>query len=123
MTKSARDAIREATVGSQPNFKSETVEYNGVEVEIRQPSYKDRKNLVNKCRDKDGNLDTLDFTVWAVIYNTFVPGTNDRVFEKGDYEKLVEFPAGGFLDQFGEKAAELLNTEGKPTESSNSQES
>lgn len=123
MTKSIRDQIRAATVGAKPEFKSEVVEYAGIEVEIRQPSQKDRKELMKKCQDKDGRLDPLEFTVWAVIRNTFVPGTNERVFESGDYDKMIEMPAGGFIDQFGEKAMDLFNSEGKATQSSDEMES
>ena len=118
MTQSIRDQIRSATVGSKPEFKKVETTHEGFDVENRQPSYKDRKELMKKCQDKEGNLDTLDFLVWSVIQNTFVAGTDERVFESGDYEKLIAFPAGGFIDVIGQEALNLLNVEGKPTESS-----
>lgn len=111
---STRDAIRKATIGAKKNFKSEVVEFSGVEVEIRQPSHKRRRELLKKARDKNGDVDPLDFLVWATIENVFVPGTDETVFEEGDYDQLIEQPTGGFLDVLGEKAIEIFNpTEGE----------
>lgn len=106
---STRDAIRKATIGQKKNFKSEVVEFNGVEVEIRQPSHKRRRELLKKARDKDGNVDPLDFLVWATIENVFVPDSDETVFEPADYDQLIEQPTGGFLDKLGEKAIEIFN--------------
>lgn len=111
--KSIRDQIRAATIGAKSEFKTELVDWNGVEVEIRQPTHKSRKELFNKCKDKDGNLDATEFLVWSVIRNTYIPKTNETVFEAADYDALVEKPAGGFLDKFGEVAVRLFNPEGK----------
>ena len=108
---SLRDQIRTATLGSGAKFKSEVVEYNGIEVEIRQPSVKVRTELFNKCMDENGRVKMTEFLVWAMIYNTFVPNTEELVFEEEDYDSLMARPAGGFLDKFGNKASELLNVE------------
>ena len=110
---SDRDAIRKATLGAKKNFKTEVVAFNGVEVEIRQPSHKARKNLIKKVRDDQGNVDPFDFVVWATIENVYVPGTDEKVFDPEDYDMLMEQPTGSFLDEFGEKAVEIFNPEGK----------
>lgn len=107
--KSLRDQIRAATVGSKTHFASKNVTWEGFEVEIRQPSYKSRKDLYKKCRDGEGNVDPTEFLVWSVIENTFVPGTDEKVFEKADYEGLISKPAGGFIDEFGAVAIEMFN--------------
>lgn len=109
MSTDARNKIRAATIGAKKNFRSEVVEYNGVEVEIRQPTVRARKTLYNECRDKDGNVDPMEFLVWCVVHCTYVPGTDDLVFEVGDHEAMLDQPAGSFVDQFGEKASELFN--------------
>ena len=108
---SVRDAIRKATLGTTAKFKSEKVKFNGVEVEIRQPSVKGRKELFHRCMDEAGRVDTMEFLTWGVIYNTYVPGTDELVFEDSDYDALVSRPSGGFLDKFGEVAARLMNEE------------
>jgi len=119
-TKSLRDKIRSATVGAASQFKREEVKFGGIEVEIRQPSVKVRRELYSKCSDDSGKIDILDFMTWGVIYNTYVPGTNEHVFDSSDYDAMVEKPAGGFLDQFGEVVSRLMNVEdveGKNSES------
>lgn len=108
---SVRDQIRAATLGEKSEFRSEVVKYNGVEVEVRQPSVKARKELFKRCMDEAGRVDTMEFLTWSVIYNTYVPNSNELVFEDTDYDAMVEKPAGGFMDQFGEVAARVMNVE------------
>lgn len=108
---SQRDAIRAATLGQNVPFKKEVVNYNGVDVEIRQPSHKSRRELFKKCTDESGKVDMLAFLAYAVILNTYVPGTEETVFEESDFEVMVAKPAGGFLDKYGSVAASLLNVE------------
>lgn len=111
MAQSARDKIRGALMGATPVFRSEVVNYNGVDVELRQPSVAVRRDLYRKCQDENGKVDFLDFLTWSVIYNAYVPETNERVFIPEDYEVLVAKPTGGFLDEFGEVASRLMNLE------------
>jgi len=108
---SIRDSIRSATVGSKAEFKKEIVEFNGRKVEIRQPSVKVRRELFKRCMDDQGRVDSMDFLVWAVIYNTYVPGTDERVYDEEDYDAFISKPAGGFMDKFGEVASKLMNVE------------
>lgn len=113
---STRDEIRSATVGSKKNFRKETLLYNGMEIEFRQPSIRLRKEIHNKSQvegeDKDiSKIDIWAYMVWSVIFCSFVPGTNDKIFEEGDYENLMEQPAGGFVDEFSTKISELLNVD------------
>lgn len=113
---SARDKIRNATMGKTPEFKNVIKKYNGVDVEFRQPTIRSRNTLntiCSKVNKEDGTVtvDVFEFLVWAVIQNTFVPGTNEKVYEASDYDSLVENPAGGFMDEFGAIAAELVNVD------------
>lgn len=77
--------------------KSEIVEYEGMELEVKQMRLRDRKLLFTKCRDKNGNIDGVDLLVWSVIRGTFYPGTNKRVFEDADYDTLLN-QTGGVVD-------------------------
>ena len=111
--KSLRDQIRAATVGESSHFRKKVVEWNGFKVEMREPSNKSKKELYKRCRDSEGNVDPIEFLVWSVIENTYVPDTDEKVFEKADYDSLMSKPAGGFIDKFGHAGMELFNPEGK----------
>lgn len=109
--KSLRDQIRAATLGQTAEFKKEIVKYNGVDVEIRQPSNKSRKAIMAKSMTEDGKVDFADFMAYAVIENTYVPDTDELVFEATDYDVMLSKPTGGFMDRFGTTTSELMNVE------------
>jgi len=111
MSTSTRKSVRDALLGKAPEFKKEIVEYEGIEVEIRQPSMKVRKQVMKRATDKEGNTDIFDFLIWSVIENTYFVGSDEKIFEDTDYDSLVERPSGGFMDKFGEVAASLMNVE------------
>ena len=118
---SVRDELRKATLGTKVEFRKKVVNYNGMDFEIRQPSVKARSELFKRCTDDKGKVDLMNFLTWSVIFNTYVPDdakdadgnpspdAGKLVYEEGDYATLVEKPAGGFMDQFGEIASELMN--------------
>jgi len=56
-------------------------------------------------------MDALDMILWGAIYCTYVPGTDDKVFEESDYAVLSEQPSGGIVDKLGKVALDLLNVE------------
>ena len=110
----SRDKLRAATIGKKPEFFSRKVQHDGHTFEIRQPSIRARKELRTRCTsiDEEGvKFDMFEFLVWAVIKNTYVPGTNELVFEDADYDTMLENPTGGFMDSFSEVAAEIVNVE------------
>lgn len=116
-----RDAIRTALFSGAPQFRSEVVKINGVEVEVRQPSIRVRRELFNKCTDAQGNIDANEFLVWSIIKNTYKPGTRaTRVFEEGDYEQLMNQPTGGWVDQLIDAMSRLSNPEASGKESPDS---
>ena len=57
------------------------------------------------------HLICLSFLVWSVIHNTYVPNTDELVFDELDYDSLVDNPTGGFVDEFSEVAARLVNVD------------
>ena len=107
---SKRNDLRAIALGSK-EFKKEIVEYGGVEFEVRQPSQGGRREVFKKAKDAEGVVDGFEFMLWSVIFNTFSPDTNERVFEDADYKTISNQPAGGLIDKLGEVAGKLMGTE------------
>jgi len=112
--KSMRDILRAKTVGAKKQFKSEIIEWNGEKFEIREPSVRQRAKILQAsgAQSLDPNdIDLAKFQTLAVIYCTYIPGTNERVFEEGDLEALMEMPSGTFVDDFAQIAFKYLNVQ------------
>lgn len=117
--KSLKKRLRSSTVGKKKDLQSEIVTYEGDEFEIRQPTVALRAKIMQKSRissegEKDvesiiAKVDYSSMQVWSVVYCTFVPDTDIRVFEEQDVPALKDQPTGGFVDVFSEKAVKLMN--------------
>ena len=139
-----RDLLRSATLGRQTQFARKIVDYfppiysevkdedevigleligyedDPIKVEVRQPTIRQRNDLVNKCRDKDtGKVNELEFIIQAAIHFVYDPESGENLYEATDYDALLETRAGDFVDQFGGAAVELLNI-GEPVKNSKS---
>lgn len=118
--KELRDAIRAATVGAKCDFKTEIVKWEGVSVEVRQMSIATRFELYDASQrtDADGKetFDSLRWTVMLVVINTYVPGTDVRVYDDADFELLSKQPTEGFVDKIAEAAKVLNGLSGKEEE-------
>jgi hypothetical protein len=129
---SNRDLLRSKTLGRAVQFRTNTVDYfpeiytevdgkpvfqgfeeTPIKVMVKQPSVKERNKLVAACKDETGKLDEMEFILQAAIMFTFDPETGERLYDAKDYDVLAEQPAGGFVDQFGGEAIQMLNL-GKP---------
>ena len=117
-----RDSIRTHLFSGAPQFRSTEVDLNGVPAEVRQPSIRIRRELFNKCTDEKGNIDANDFLVWSILKNTFVPGTNQRLFDDADYDQLMNMPTGSWVDELIEAMSGLTNPESSGKGSSSSDE-
>jgi hypothetical protein len=117
-----RETIRAATLGRKSTFASKLVKLEGpdgapLEVEVRAPSVRARGAILRKAgmlaAEKPGGdekqLLVEHMQVEAVLQLSFIPGTNQRVFEEADREAMLEQPAGGFVDQLAEVALPMLN--------------
>lgn len=110
-----KSTLREITVGKKPSFKTEIVEYEGNEFEIREPSVFVRGQIMNKSgMGINTNADNPDINfsnaqIASVIYCTYVPGTDERVFSEKDVPMLKEQPSGSFVDEFSTIAMRLMN--------------
>ena len=110
MSLKLKDVLRKATVGSNKVFKKSVMDFDGNSVEFRSVTVRDRDNIRNKATDKDGNIQMAAFQIWAIIFMTYVPESDERVFEEADFESLMSQPAGSFVDKFAEEALKLLGT-------------
>lgn len=116
MSQSLKDVLRKVTVGAAKKFKKVKFEYEGNTFEFRSLTVRERDEIREKATDGKGNIQGAVFQVWAIIYMTYVPDTDEKVFEEGDYESLMSQPAGGFVDALASEALKLLggDDEGKP---------
>lgn len=99
-------------------------EEDPIHVGVRQPTVRERNKMINQCRNKDtGVIDELEFVILCAINLAYDPESGENLYEKSDYDSLVNQPAGDFLDQLGELAVSML-TQGEvgngptPTDSS-----
>lgn len=116
---SKRDSLRKATVGAEKKFASKIVEYNGDKFEIRQPSVSVRSKILKKSSISDdiddfGKVEFDKMQIFAVIYCTYIPDTDERVFDESDIPALKDQPTDSFVDEFAAEAMKLMNA--KPQE-------
>ena len=108
---SARDKLRAQTLGAKTKFVSKVVEYKGGKYELRQPSLAARRDIFARCGNPDGTIDMMTSLVWMVIYCTYVPDTDEAVYDESDFDGLMAKPTGSFVDTFGEMLSQLMNAD------------
>ncbi len=113
--------LRELTLGSKPVFQKEIVEHNGGKFEVRQPTIRKRSEMRLQCQDENGGFNMLKFLLWGVIENTYVPDTDELVFDAADYDSLAAEPTGSYVDILSEAAGRLLNVDGAEVKKSSEQ--
>lgn len=115
----SRDELRKVTVGVAPRFRSKIIDYEGLKFELRQPSVRLKSRLMQKARvpmveNKNELAEKIDFAAlqaWTLIYCTYVPGTDEHVFNEADFDVIVDSPAGGYVDALGEAAMEMIGAQ------------
>ncbi len=107
-TPTTRDEVRAALFDAK-NKKRESrlIEILGVDVEIRQPTL-DQVNRMSKIAADDKDPDNNTFIEILLEY-CFVPGTSEKVFEKGDKESLAGFPVGPWLGAINKAIEEMTD--------------
>lgn len=80
-----RDQLRAALIGKKHAPKRRTVTLFGVEIELQQPTL---RSIVEARSDEDDLSRTAD----VFIRYAFVPGTDERVFEEGDKDVILNWP-------------------------------
>ncbi len=106
---SVRDELRARTLGSKKVFNKKIIKHNGRNYELRQPTLAQRAELRRKVLDYEGNFDVFESLIWMVVFYTYVPGTDELVFEEADYDILRSFPSGSWVDEFSDAASSLIN--------------
>ena len=110
-----RGLLRSITVGSKREFKKELLEWEGNQFEIRQPSVRQRSEILKKARmtvgdDEGVSVDIAAMQVWSVICCVYAPDDTKPLFSDGDFESLLDMPAGSFVDKFATVAMSYINT-------------
>lgn len=112
--KSKRDALRSALLG-KPKRISKIIEIaEGVEIEIRQPTVGSRSRIMSAAGVSASSQDLNDLAaiqIAAVVHCSFVPGTNERIFDAADRGVLEELPTNQWFDEVSGVALELMNSE------------
>jgi hypothetical protein len=112
--KSKRDALRSALLGKSKRI-SKTIEIaEGVEIEIRQPTVGARSRIMIAAGVSGASQDLNDLAaiqIAAVVHCSFVPGTNERIFDAADRGVLEELPTNQWFDEVSGVALELMNSE------------
>jgi len=91
----SRGAILE-TILSSNNFKREKMDLFGATIEIRQPSVKELLSL-DDVEDQKARI------VHLLINHAFMPGTNEKVFDKAHFDSIMEMPGGMWIRDLTEK--------------------
>ncbi len=107
----SRDTLRTAAFKSRA-ARTETVTFDGETFEIHAPTVRTRARILERAgltSSDEKKRDAGKLYAAAVLYCTFVPGTNDRLFEDGDFETLLDDQAGGLVDALAEVAVKFLN--------------
>lgn len=108
--KTVREKIREATVGSKKRFSSESVTFNGINIEVRQLSLVDRRDYMTQAIDtQTKQVDMLKLQVYSIIASCYVPGTDEKVFEDTDFNSISNSVTGGYADVLWEAIQRLSN--------------
>jgi hypothetical protein len=112
-----KSKIRAATVGKKKYFRSKIVEVEGVSIEIREPNKIIKQQIVEKSQEptKKGSNDIpinfLDWKIWHIVECSFVPGTEDKIFDETDIPNLTGGPVGDFAGKLWDELEDIISAE------------
>ena len=110
-----RDHLRAMTVGRPCDFGGVIVEIEGQKFEVRKPSLRERDQIIKESGMQGAkgkhDVDTSMLQVTCVIALTYVPGTDEKVFELADMDTLLNQPAGGWIDDLATACMKSLGVE------------
>jgi hypothetical protein len=110
----ARDTLRKALLATQKRA-SKTITFFGQQVEVRQPLLGDILDApINAMNQKDA-------LIAMIVKYTFVPGTDEPVFEEGDKEQLLQMPFGADLTAINEAMTAMTSINFQPPGSGSGQ--
>lgn len=103
MSSAKRDELR-AHLFDKANTraKSEVLTLFGVEVELRQPS-------IGAIMDAQEIKDPARQAANMIIKFAYVPGTDEKVFEEGDVDSIIQWPFGEDLKHLQDAIGRLTS--------------
>ena len=84
-TNLTRDQLRAALIGKKHKPERKRVTLFGVDIELQQPT-------LSSILEARGEQDERTRTADIFIRYAYVPGTDERVFEEGDREAILNWP-------------------------------
>lgn len=113
--KQSKKDFRAAFLGVKDERERVPVNWRGHEVEIVEPSAGERAKIRKSAMQIQGqsiSIDQGELEVWAVIYCTYYPGTDERVFSEGDHDELLEL-GSSTLDVLADPAMKYISRGGE----------
>lgn len=118
-----RQKLLDKALGGKAHFKSKIIEYEGEQYEIREPSEAQQGAIYDAAREPVSaealrdrekaaeaamKINMSRLRVWALISLTYVPGTDEHVFEPAHFDELMAKPAS-YLAPLKDAAMEMLS--------------
>ncbi len=107
--------FRAAFLGAKDERERVGATWRGHEVEIVEPSAKERARIRKSAMQISGqsiSVDQGELEVWAIIYCTYYPETGERVFSEGDHDELLEL-GSKTLDVLADPAMQYITRGGE----------
>lgn len=98
--KPTRDTLRSKILGTSHKMKSRLIMFFGAQIEIRQPSL---GAILDAQEKEDRQAAVIDY----LLERTYVPGTDEKVFDDTDVETLRDLPFGEDFIRVTEAIQEL----------------
>lgn len=99
---STRDNLRSKMFNSEGSkAKRIPIVVNGIELEFRQPTIGTLNDLVSDNEDKS-------LAVVALIRFSYIPKTEDKLFDDADYDSIMEFAPTGDIREALNEISKLL---------------
>ena len=95
----ARNKLREKLLSSHQG-EVKALNVFGVDIELRQPSLGDILSVKDSATDEDRAAE-------LVIQYAYVPGTDERIFEKADKANILNWPFGKDIQRLQRAVVEL----------------
>lgn len=99
-----RTQLRDGLLGNVPKPKTKTVPLFGMSIELHQPT-------LRSILDNQGIEDTKQRGTKMIIEYSYIPGTNERIFDDADREMILNWPFTNELIDLQMSIAELTGVD------------
>lgn len=103
--------FRAAFLSAAADRKKEKVEWQGFEVEVREPSAKERAQIrknAMKIQGENIQVDQGELEVWSVIFCAYDRESGERIFHDADHDALLNLGAAT-LDTLARKTLPYIS--------------